>query len=196
MTGKIRIISGQWRGRRIPVSDHPELRPTGDRARETLFNWLGPKVIGSRCLDLFAGSGALGLEAASRGAVEVILLERDACLAGALRELLGQWPGSDGVRVEQADALQWLGTRQEPVDIVFADPPFGRGMQVGTLESLKTAPCCADQTLVYVESELDEEPDLAAAVDRDWVCLKHKRQGRIVLRLLKPANSGLNPGAI
>ncbi|MGB0514957.1 MAG: RsmD family RNA methyltransferase, partial [Wenzhouxiangellaceae bacterium] len=95
MSGAVRIISGQWRGRRLRVPDLDGLRPTGDRAREVVFNWLQDRVHGTRCLDLFAGTGALGLEAASRGASRVTLIERDRRLAEALRRLASEWPGSE-----------------------------------------------------------------------------------------------------
>ncbi len=185
MTGKIRIIAGQWRGRRIPVLDHAELRPTGDRARETLFNWLGPRVIGSRCLDLFAGSGALGLEAVSRGAAQACLIERDAVLAGALRELIAHWPGGERVRVEQAEALRWLESCRENFDIVFLDPPFGHGLQGRALAALAESAGCRPGCLVYVECELDEQAALQPALTQDWTELRNKRQGRVVLRLLE-----------
>src|SRR6056297_986999 len=107
MTGKLRIISGSWRGRRLPVPDLPGLRPSGDRTREVLFNWLQDRVRAARCLDLFAGTGALGLEAASRGAGSVVLVEQDRGLCRQLTEFAGQWPGGDVLTIVQADALRW-----------------------------------------------------------------------------------------
>ncbi|MFW6340561.1 MAG: 16S rRNA (guanine(966)-N(2))-methyltransferase RsmD, partial [Wenzhouxiangella sp.] len=124
MTGKIRIIAGQWRGRKINVADRPGLRPTGDRARETLFNWIGPRIVGSRVLDLFAGSGALGLEATSRGASRVVLVERDAAAARALREGPLTWPGAEVVTLVEDDALAWLKGQHGVFDLVLIDPPF------------------------------------------------------------------------
>ncbi|MCH8477576.1 MAG: 16S rRNA (guanine(966)-N(2))-methyltransferase RsmD [Wenzhouxiangella sp.] len=191
MTGKIRIISGQWRGRRIPVLDHPELRPTGDRARETLFNWLGPRVIGKRCLDLFAGSGALGLEAASRGATDVWLIDRDRKLAAALFELVSSWPGGDRVRVEQAEGMPWLQSCEQRFDICFLDPPFGQGLQGRALEALAGSACCQPGCLVYVECYLDEEAALQPALSQNWKELRNKRQGRVILRLLEHRQDSL-----
>lgn len=120
---QLRIIGGTWRGRRFRFPPLPEIRPTPDRVRETLFNWLGSQVSGARCLDLFAGSGALGLEALSRGAAEVVFVERDRTAARELAARLAEW-GAKGARVEQRDALQFLHGAARPFDIVFLDPPF------------------------------------------------------------------------
>lgn len=121
---EVRIIGGQWKRSKLPVADAPGLRPTPDRVRETLFNWLGHDLSGLRCLDAFAGSGALGFEAASRGAAEVLLLERDRGLAQSLRESAERL-GAAAIRVECAEALAWMG-RSAPArfEIVFIDPPF------------------------------------------------------------------------
>ena len=124
--GRLRIVGGEWRGRRLPVLDQPGLRPTPDRVRETLFNWLAPLITGARCLDLFAGSGALGFEAASRGAGRVVMIEKSANVVRVLREnrlLLD----ARQVEVIHADAGPWLAGQAEPFDLVFLDPPFCRG---------------------------------------------------------------------
>src|SRR5690606_15336453 len=122
--GRIRIIGGTLRGSRLDVPDRPGLRPTADRVRETLFNWLQPVLPGARCLDAFAGTGALGLEAASRGAASVLALERDPALATALRAAV-QRLGATTVEVHAADALAWLARPPDRrFDIVFLDPPF------------------------------------------------------------------------
>jgi len=125
---EVRIIGGFWKRSKLPVLDRPGLRPTPDRVRETLFNWLGQDLTGWRCLDAFAGTGALGFEAASRGASEVLLLERDAQLQRALRDAQ-QRLKADRVRVEGADALAWM-ARAEPerFELVFLDPPFDAGL--------------------------------------------------------------------
>ena len=120
----VRIVGGQWRRRLLPVSDHPGLRPTPDRVRETLFNWLGQDLAGWRCVDAFAGSGALGFEAASRGAVEVLMVERDPALIASLNEVR-RLLGASAVRVQRGDglaALQQLAPGS--VDLVLLDPPF------------------------------------------------------------------------
>lgn len=125
--GYLRIIGGVNRGRRLPIPDQPGLRPTADRVRETLFNWLAPVLPGARCLDLFAGSGALGLEAASRGAGNVVLVERNERVARQLRANCLTL-GTQTVQVIQADALTWLGGDPGPFDLVFLDPPFAEGL--------------------------------------------------------------------
>lgn len=120
---RVRVIGGQYRRRLLDFPDAAGLRPTPDRVRETLFNWLGQDLPGWACLDLFAGSGALGFEAASRGAARVVLVERDARAAAALvgnRTMLG----ATAVEIQRADALAWLATNRERFDLVFVDPPF------------------------------------------------------------------------
>lgn len=123
--GEVRIIGGQWRRTRLSVPSLPGLRPTPDRVRETLFNWLGQDLTGWRCLDAFAGTGALGLEAASRGAKAVWLMEQDARLARALVQQVKQWDAADRVQVQTGDALSLMAQcPAESMDLVFLDPPF------------------------------------------------------------------------
>lgn len=122
--GEVRIIGGQWKRSKLPVSDLAGLRPTPDRVRETLFNWLGQDLSGWRCLDAFAGSGALGFEAASRGAAQVLLLERDRRLAESLEKTRLRLKG-EAMTVTNADALAWMaGCPPESFELVFVDPPF------------------------------------------------------------------------
>jgi 16S rRNA (guanine966-N2)-methyltransferase len=148
--GSVRIIAGHLRGSKLPVPDRPGLRPTSDRVRETLFNWLQDKVPGARVLDLFAGTGALGFEAASRGAGSVVLVERDPGLAEALRGHVARFK-LDAAQVVQADALAWLsGPPGATFDLVFLDPPFD-----GTLwepVARKLVPWLAPGAWIYVES--------------------------------------------
>lgn len=121
---EVRIIGGQWRRTRLPVADRPGLRPTPDRVRETLFNWLGQDLSGWRCIDLFAGTGALGFEAASRGAAHVLLVEQDAALAARLREVQ-QRLGADAIKLQRGDGVAALKAQPEgAADLVFIDPPF------------------------------------------------------------------------
>src|SRR3954447_26883629 len=115
---ELRIIGGTWRGRRLRFPPQEEIRPTPDRVRETLFNWLGPRVVGARCLDLFAGSGALGLEALSRGAAEVTFVERDGVAVREMRARLTEW-GAVGGQVEHTDAVRFLGSTARPFAVVF-----------------------------------------------------------------------------
>ena len=147
--GQVRIIGGTLRGSKLPVPDMPGLRPSGDRARETLFNWLQHEVAGKRVLDLFAGSGALGFEAASRGAAEVVLLERDGLLAQSLRDSARRLK-ADTVRVEYADAMTWLARPPESrFDLAFLDPPFQANLWGAAAKAL--SPWLADTAWVYVE---------------------------------------------
>jgi 16S rRNA (guanine966-N2)-methyltransferase len=122
----VRIIGGGWRGRRVNFPDVPGLRPTPDRVRETLFNWLQHAVAGARCLDLFAGSGALGLEALSRGATTLVFVEQAVAAARALQEQLIRFGGSPKARVVEMGAARYLRTPAPAFDIVFLDPPHGR----------------------------------------------------------------------
>jgi 16S rRNA (guanine966-N2)-methyltransferase len=160
--GKVRLIAGRWRGTRLDVPASPGLRPTSDRVRETLFNWLMPWLPGARVLDLFAGSGALGLEALSRGAAGALLVERDAALANALRATVARLPGADGARVVQGDALETLRTGDGMFDIAFVDPPFAAGLWPRVWPLL--APRLAPDALVYVEAPVDADTALPA----DW----------------------------
>lgn len=148
--GAVRIIGGRWRGSRLPVADLQGLRPTPDRVRETLFNWLQPMLPGTRVLDLFAGSGALGLEALSRGAAEALLVERDPAVAGTLREVAGQLEGGERAHVVCADALSFL---RAPLhgrfDLVFVDPPFSAGLHAQVLALLP--PWLAPDAWLYLE---------------------------------------------
>ncbi len=177
----VRIIAGKWRGRRLPVADSPGLRPTGDRVREMLFNWLQAAVHGRRVLDLFAGSGALGLEAASRGAAEVLLLEKQPRLAAHLRALVAALPDAGGVHVRQADALRWLTEPcQQGFDLVFVDPPFAANLWLPVLDGLQSSGCLRAGGLVYLESPLREAP----AIPPGWRVLKEKGSGEVLSRLL------------
>ena len=147
--GQVRIIAGTLRGSKLPVFDLPGLRPSGDRARETLFNWLQHEVAGKRVLDLFAGSGALGFEAASRGAAEVLMLERDGLLAESLRDSAKRLKAGM-VRVEYADALGWLARVPDcRFDLVFLDPPFQAGVWDAAARAL--VPWLAERAWIYVE---------------------------------------------
>ncbi|MCB1742075.1 MAG: 16S rRNA (guanine(966)-N(2))-methyltransferase RsmD [Gammaproteobacteria bacterium] len=159
MPGQIRIIAGKWRRRRLPVPDAEGLRPTTDRIRETLFNWLQPYLADARCLDLFAGTGALGFEAASRGAACVTLVDRDP-LAVAGLERNARMLGADGVRIRQSDVSDWMRSAAlaggEPWDVVFVDPPFGRCDLTALLERLEQHRLVHAGSLVYVESGVDD----------------------------------------
>jgi 16S rRNA (guanine966-N2)-methyltransferase len=161
-SGQVRIIGGRWRNTRLPVPDLPGLRPTSDRVRETLFNWLLPALPGARVLDLFAGSGALGLEAVSRGAASACLVERDPALAAALRGSVARLQAQAQIHVVHDDALRWLQApgADAPADIAFVDPPFADGLWDVVLQRLP-ARLAADAWL-YLESPAGQAPTLPA----------------------------------
>lgn len=149
--GSVRIIGGRWRGTKLPVPDVPGLRPTPDRVRETVFNWLQPALPGARVLDLFAGSGAFGLEALSRGAAEAHLVEQDARVAEALHATVARLEAGGVAHVHRADARAWL---RAPVhgrfDLVFVDPPFAAGLWDEVLSALP--PWLSEEAWLYVEA--------------------------------------------
>lgn len=148
--GEVRIIGGQWKRTRLPVLDKPGLRPTPDRVRETLFNWLGQDLTGWRCLDAFAGTGALGFEAASRGAASVLLVEGDAALAARL-EMLRQRLQTSAVRVQRGDGVAAL--RQcapASMHLLLIDPPFGGELFAPALQA--AAQAVAPDGFIYLEA--------------------------------------------
>jgi 16S rRNA (guanine966-N2)-methyltransferase len=150
--GKIRIIGGKWRGRRLSVPDVETLRPTPDRVRETLFNWLQPFIEGARCLDLFAGTGVLGLEASSRGAAEVVLVENNCTVASQLAGNIKNLEAT-AVRLYRDDAFGWLQQNKLKFDIVFLDPPFSRGLIDKCCALLRSRGSLNKNALVYIEAE-------------------------------------------
>ncbi|KAF1718356.1 16S rRNA (guanine(966)-N(2))-methyltransferase RsmD [Pseudoxanthomonas yeongjuensis] len=176
--GKVRIIGGRWRGTRLPVPASPGLRPSGDRVRETLFNWLMPVLAGARVVDVFAGTGALGLEAVSRGAAHAVLVERDAALARSLSETVARLSAQELVEVAHGDALAWLG-RQAPAsfDVAFVDPPFDADLWQPTLAAL--LPKLAQSAWLYVESPPGQAPTLPV----EWALHRegHTREVRYAL---------------
>ena len=145
----LRIIAGAWRGRRWRFPD-TDMRPTPDRVRETLFNWLQDRIAGARCLDLFAGSGALGLEALSRGAADVLFVESDRDAVQALRAQLAAW-GAPHAQVRESDALRVLAGPARPMDVVFLDPPFAAGLLARAADALLAGGWLAADARIYVE---------------------------------------------
>jgi 16S rRNA (guanine(966)-N(2))-methyltransferase RsmD len=146
----VRIIAGEWRSRRITFPSDAALRPTPDRVRETLFNWLGQDLTGKRCLDLFAGSGALGFEALSRGAREVVMVEASTRIARAIAANAAHL-GARGLRLVTGDALEFAASARGNFDVVFVDPPYGRGLAAKALERLP--PLLSRDARVYVEDD-------------------------------------------
>lgn len=178
---QLRVIGGQWRGRRLTFPDLPGLRPTPDRVRETLFNWLAPILPGARCLDLFAGSGALGIEALSRGAAEVVFVERHPLAARTLRDHLDRLH-THNARVEQADALAWLRQPGTPFEIALLDPPFGQGLLEPSCAALEANGWLATSAWIYLESETEAgTPALPAC----WTPYREKTAGAVTYRLAR-----------
>ncbi|RKZ90521.1 MAG: 16S rRNA (guanine(966)-N(2))-methyltransferase RsmD [Candidatus Parabeggiatoa sp. nov. 1] len=179
MKGKIRIIAGQWRGRKLQVPNKPGLRPTPDRVRETLFNWLAMQLPGSRCLDLFAGSGALGIEAASRGAKQVLLVEKEHDIVQGLKQQVATL-APDNIEIICADAMQFLQKTPSAFDIVFLDPPYERDL---------LSPCCTlleqrgwlnPHALIYLEAERSLGiPSLPAS----WQVIRRQMAGQVAVFL-------------
>ncbi|WP_192458588.1 16S rRNA (guanine(966)-N(2))-methyltransferase [Musicola keenii] len=177
--GQIRIIGGQWRGRKLPVPDSPGLRPTTDRVRETLFNWLAPVIQQSRCLDCFAGSGALGLEALSRYAAHATLLEAERNVARQLTQNLAVLK-AENASVVHTDSLQWLAGEGSPYDVVFLDPPFRRGLLDDTLMLLEANGWLAEEAWIYIETEAENH---ALALPANWALHREKTAGQVAYRL-------------
>ena len=179
---QLRVIAGQWRGRRLEFPDLPGLRPTPDRVRETLFNWLAPVLPGARCLDLFAGSGALGIEALSRGAAEVVFVERQPLAVRALRDNLMRLK-AENARVDAADARAWL-LRQPatPFEIALLDPPFGEGWLEPACAALEQQGWLAETAWIYLEAEtaLGQAP-----VPARWTIHREKIAGAVSYRLAR-----------
>ena len=180
--GDVRIIGGRLRRSRLPVVPAPGLRPTPDRVRETVFNWLGQELPGWSCLDLFAGSGALGLEAASRGATRVDLVECDPTALRALRQTCARL-GVDGVRVHARDALQFAAQAAPgSYDLVFIDPPYASALQREALH--RAAPLLAADGLSYVEAA--DAAQLAQSIDpTQWLVWRSGHAGGVHYALLR-----------
>ena len=171
----LRIIGGTWRGRKLRFPASAAIRPTPDRVRETLFNWLAGAVPGARCLDLFAGSGALGLEALSRGAAAVTFVEHDVAAARELSARLSEW-GASGGTVERCDALEYLRGTARRFDIVFLDPPFAAGLVPAAAELLAGGSWLDPHARLYVECPARPGPPQVPAV---FHILKSKRAGEV-----------------
>jgi 16S rRNA (guanine966-N2)-methyltransferase len=177
---QLRIIAGDWRGRKLGFAPVPGVRPTPDRVRETLFNWLSPVVRGTRCLDLYAGSGALGLEAASRGAAEVVLVDNDPLVVSTLQNQLHRLK-ADRVRVLQVDIGAYLRGIAQPFDVVFLDPPFREQRLPDAIAQLEAGGWLADEAWVYLEAERDLELTLPS----NWELYRSKTAGQVGYHLVR-----------
>ena len=177
---ELRIIGGAWRSRRLMFSASAGLRPTPDRVRETVFNWLMPVLPGASCLDLFAGSGAFGLEALSRGAGRAVLVDKHAEVIENLHENRARLK-AETAEIVHADALQWLRSSAESFDIVFLDPPYASGLLGPCMELLDTQGGVRPNGLVYLEVSSGELPPLPAS----WKLLRSKTAGLVGYHLAR-----------
>ena len=178
----VRIIGGGWRGRRVQFPDSPGLRPTPDRVRETLFNWLQQSIAGSRCLDLFAGSGVLGIEALSRGAREVVFVEQARDAARALSAQLQSLGGSSRAQVIETAAQRFLAAPGEPFDGIFLDPPYGRGYLADCVAAIEAGGWVKAGGWVYLESERAAG---VPALPPHWDLVKSKSAGEVGYHLAR-----------
>ena len=186
---QFRIIGGQWRRRRLKFPELPGIRPSPDRVRETLFNWLRDALPGARCLDLFAGSGALGLEALSRGAASVMFVDSEPRVIETLRSHL-QMLRAGGVELLQADALALLRGPARIFDIVFLDPPFDSPLLAPSAAALETGGWLAPRAYVYLEYPHVAAPTLPAG----WELIRESRAGRVGFGLARPTGARLAGG--
>lgn len=179
--GQIRIIGGEWRGRKIKVPDIQDLRPTPDRVRETLFNWLSNKIAGAYCLDAFAGSGALGFEALSRGAKHVVMVDASSEVVSLLKEELAVFK-SDNADIYRANLPQQLKAPSHPFDIVFLDPPFSQDLLLPCCFYLEEHGFLTDGAYIYIESggTLDENN-----LPEHWKIIKSKKAGQVAYHLVQ-----------
>lgn len=191
LRGRFRVIGGTWRGRRLRVPDLPGVRPTPDRVRETLFNWLAPVIEGARCLDLFAGSGALGIEALSRGAARVVFVDRSGAAIEVIRANL-ETVGGDTRGLVCRDALAHL--REAPpeaFDVVFLDPPFREGLLDEALDRLAARGWLAPGACLYIECEKALRP----IPPPGWTLARSATAGQVGYHLARPEPPDGNPQA-
>ena len=185
-SNRIRIIGGEWRSRQLPFIEVPGLRPTPDCVRETLFNWLQGKIAASHCLDLFAGSGAIGFEALSRHAAEVVLVEKHAKVAQQLRDNLASLKieGERRGTIVNKDAIKYLEETAEAFDIIFLDPPYRKGLLPKVLQQIVSRSLLSTNGLIYLEHESEEQFDWQ---QWDFEVLKQSKAGQVcgVLLALK-----------
>jgi 16S rRNA (guanine966-N2)-methyltransferase len=183
--GRLRIVAGIWRSRLLEIADVPGLRPTAERIRETVFNWLTPHLAGARCLDLFAGTGALGLEALSRGAAEVLFIETSPLAARTLQKNIASLQATKAT-VRRTDAAKFLrqpGARQ--FDIVFLDPPFDGDLHGDMCKLLDESSVLAAGALVYIEED-KAKPEVV--LPPHWQTLKTRTAGNVRYSLVQPAS--------
>lgn len=176
---RLRIIGGEWRSRQIPFPDVDGLRPTTDRVRETLFNWIQHSLPGARCLDLFSGSGALGFEALSRGAGKVVMIENDSKASFQLKEN-AKTLNVQNAEIYHGDAMQYLAQDNEPFDLIFLDPPFGKGFLQDCINQIVENNLLKADGEIYIESEQSLD-DLE--IPANWQPHREKQAGQVIYRL-------------
>mgnify|MGYP001175179607 CR=1 FL=1 len=181
VASQLRIIGGVWRGRKLRFPDRPGLRPTGDRVRETLFNWLEPELAGAHCLDLFAGSGALGIEALSRGAARCDFVDADREALTAVEQHLNTLDASDRSTLRCGTAAEYLSAAQGGWDIVFVDPPFEAQLGESTLRQIATAGCLSNNNRVYYETSLSNPEPIPEML---YEVVREKTAGDVRYQLL------------
>lgn len=177
--GQLRIIGGEWRGRKLSFPEIAELRPTADRVRETLFNWLQAEIPGARCLDLFAGSGAIGLEALSRGASEVVMVEQDRNAAEQIRQHLLTL-GSHSGRVDNRDVFHYLKDISTPFDVVFLDPPYRLNCLEQCCQLLEQGGWLKQKAYIYLEDSSNRPPP---HLPDKWQLIRNKKAGEVAYSL-------------
>ena len=175
MKNELRIIGGQWRGRKLRFPSVPGLRPTPDRVRETLFNWLLQNLSGLSCLDLYSGSGALGFEAASRGAIRVVQVERNGDACAALKRHCASLEAKQ-IEVVQQDVAQFLSRGATPFDLVFLDPPFHQNLMVPTCRLLEKNGWLRPLARIYLEAESSQTLE---GLPENWQILRSKTAGEV-----------------
>jgi 16S rRNA (guanine966-N2)-methyltransferase len=175
MKNKVKIIGGEWRSRNISFIDSPGLRPTPSRVRETLFNWLQQDILGRRCLDLYAGSGALSFEAASRGAKSVVQVEDNPLVCRQLHEN-AQTLKAAQIKLVQSEVFRFLAGNSEAFDVVFIDHPFTKGLAVQTCQWLEDKGWLSVQAKIYLEVEQNL---VLKGLPENWHLLKHKTAGEV-----------------
>lgn len=178
---QIRIIGGTLRARKITFPDRPGLRPTPDRVRETLFNWLAPMITTAHCLDLFSGSGALGFEALSRGARHVTFIDREALVVSTIKQQLDLFALTHA-SVYQANIPQQIPSPTEPYNLIFMDPPFEQNLIAITSDWLEQQNWLANELWIYVEAEAELSP---LPVPSSWQLIRHKTAGKVAYYLFK-----------
>lgn len=183
LTNQLRIIGGQWRGRKIQFEDLPTLRPTSDRVRETLFNWLAYFIPGSQCLDAFAGSGALGFEALSRGAKKITMLDQNPKIIHRINESIEKLNCKQWVDLIQTDSIKWLKQQSEvSYDIIFLDPPYQSRLLLPSCNLIKKNQMIKPNGYIYIETDKNFE---LSQLPKEWKLIKHKKASQVVYNLFK-----------